>query len=152
MISVASASFSSFTTTSRSAWYPGVTAPCAMCSRARRRSVSMSERKAPLSDGTALMLSPLRHAAGRAGRGRRLRRRERLVALRLGFVLARRLLLALLVVAALLGDVVVGLGLRLGDLVLRVAGLVVARVELGLGDFLPAFRFLHADVLGVALH
>src|ERR671914_1634220 len=47
MISVASASFRSLSTTSRSAWYPGVTAPCAMCSRARRRNVWMSERNAP---------------------------------------------------------------------------------------------------------
>src|SRR3954470_12344975 len=145
MISVASASLRSLTTTSRSAWYPGVIAPCAMCSRARLRNVAMSERKAPRSDGTALMVlrSALHRAVGRpAAAARRAALRlllalhfgEGVVALRFRFLHAGGLLLALLVVAALLGDVVVGLGFRLGDLGVRVAGLVVLRVELGLGD------------------
>src|SRR5690242_16442453 len=122
MISVASASFSSRTTASRSAWYPGVIAPCAMCSRARRRSVSMSERNAPFPECTALIaLLPRLAGRGRA-RGARdaacatgraalflllaLDAGERLVALRFRFVHAGGLLLAFLVVAALLGDVV----------------------------------------------
>src|SRR5436190_7969939 len=111
MSSVASASLRSFTTTSRSAWYPGVTAPSAMCSRARLRSVSMSERKPPPGvEGFAATSLPcaLRGAAG----GLALERRFRLLVLRLGVLLAGILLLALQVVAALLGDVVGGFGFR----------------------------------------
>src|SRR3977135_1461308 len=112
MISVASASFRSFTTTLRSAWYPGVTAPSAMCSRARLRSVSMSERKPPLAvEGFAATLLP-RHLRGGAGCLAPVERRFPLLVLRLGVLLAGVLLLGLQVVAALLGDVVGSVGFR----------------------------------------
>src|SRR6266850_194594 len=133
MISVASASFSSLSTTARSAWYPGVTAPCAMCSRARLRNVWMSERNAP----AMLRLRFRRFGLGRgaAGRGGLLRLTLGLVALDPCLLHARVLGFALLLLAFLPGDVVGGLGLRLGHLVLRLRRvLVVLGVQLGLGD------------------
>src|SRR6185436_8242333 len=159
MISVASASFSSRNTTPRSALYPGVTAPCAMCSRARLRRVWMSERNAP---ATSVLLrlfrSRRRRAAGRRAllvvlRVRRLFRGALgAIALDLRLLDARVLGFALLVVALLRGDVVGGFGLGFAHMLLRLRlVLVVLGVELGLGDLLLAFRLGHADVLGVGL-
>src|SRR5688572_6117865 len=142
MISVASASFSRRSTTPRSAWYPGVTAPCAMCSRARLRSVSMSERNAPAISLVALgrLVDRGRGAAGsrRAlrvalGVGGLLRLAFHLVALDARLLHARILGFALLVVAALLRDFVLRLGLGFGHLLLRLdVVLGVLGVELGL--------------------
>src|SRR5213075_1638078 len=140
MSSVASASLRSLSTTSRSAWYPGVTAPWAMCSRARRRSVWMSERKAPLA---ITFLSCLLGRATRSGLalGRGVLRLDvRLVflVLGLGFLLAGALFLALVPVALLLRHLVLVLGLGLVDLAgMRLRRLVLV-LELGLGDVLLA--------------
>src|SRR5918999_694813 len=128
MISVASASFRSLSTTSRSAWYPGVTAPCAMCSRARRRNVWMSERNAP-----AIALVALLRLLGRrgAGRCRPLLGFGGLLGLAFGLIALH---------ARLLHAGVLGLAL------------LVLCVELRLGDLLLALGFGHADVLGVVFH
>src|ERR1051326_2135364 len=159
MISVASASFSSFSTTLRSAWYPGVTAPAAMCSRARLRSVAMSERKAP-----AMLLALARGGGQRRARGAARARLVRvagvlgldvglrLVVVRLGLLLARALFLALLRVALLLRDLVRVLGLRFLDVALVARRRVVLLLHLGLGDLLLALGVGFADVLLVALH
>src|SRR5687768_9929704 len=76
-----------------------------------------------------------------------------LVALHARLLHARVLRFALLVVAALLGDVVGGVGLGVGELLLRLGlVLLVLRVQLGLGDLLLGLGLGHADVLGVGLH
>src|SRR5882724_4842117 len=97
-------------------------APCAMCSRARLRSVCTSERKgcrrgsAPPAPGVVAAIALVAALARGAGRGGRTAARglsflvlvrfpgggERLVVLGLRFLLAGLLFLAFLVVAALL--------------------------------------------------
>src|SRR5690348_16784552 len=91
-----------------------------MCSRARRRSVWMSERKAPLA---ITFLSLLALPAGASGRGPALVRGVLrldvglvLLVLGLGFLLAGALFLALVPVALLLRYLVLVLGLGLIDL------------------------------------
>src|SRR5437762_1944066 len=91
-----------------------------MCSRARRRRVAMSERKAP-----AIALALL-GSGGSGARGGALGVARvlgldvglRAVVLRLDFLLAGALLLAFLCVALLFRDVVLVLGLRLVDVAL----------------------------------
>src|SRR5262245_15562352 len=116
-----------------------------MCSRARLRSVWMSDRNAPLISPLRLLLrgggAGARAAIGRLGVGA-LDVGLRALVGGLGFLLAHVLLVALAVFAALLGDVV--LRLRLGFLRLALVGRgrVHLRVELCLGDLLLALGFL----------
>src|ERR1044072_8360894 len=145
-----------------------------MCSRARLRSVSMSERKAPrpgwasaieLLPAVAVQVAVRRVVAVGAGRARA----RRAVTLRVGlrvlrldvgllFVVLRfRLLLAvahaiLVRLALLLGHFVLAFGLGLVDLAGVAVGRLVLLPELGLGDFLVRLGFGLADVLRVAFH
>src|SRR5262245_58196802 len=113
----------------------------------------MSDRKPPagVEGCAATSLSP--HLRG-AGGGSLLLLDRGLVLLvrRLGFLLARVLFVALHVVAALLRDVVLRVGLGFVDLALAARRGVGLVVELGLGDVLLALRFLLAVVLRVAGH
>src|SRR5436190_3978532 len=128
-----------------------------MCSRARLRNVSMSERKPPAGVEGVCGISLLRLRRGTRARTARgglalLHRRLGLLVLRLGVLLAGVLLLALHVVAALLRHVVLRVGLGFLDLALVARRGILLRVELGLGDLLLALCFLLADVLRVAAH
>src|SRR5438105_6406877 len=106
-----------------------------MCSRARLRSVAMSERKAPaIALVSARRFVGLGHPGGGAaarrgalavGRVLRLDVGLRAVVARLGLLVAGGALVAFLLVAFLLGDVVLGLGFRLFDLALRARGVVL---------------------------
>src|ERR1051325_3077191 len=125
-----------------------------MCSRARRRSVWMSERKAPLA---ITFLSCLLGRATRCGLplGRGVLRLDVglfLLVLGLGFLLAGALFLALVPVALLLRYLVLVLGLGLIDLAgMRLRGLVFV-LELRFGDVLLALGVGFAHFLLVALH
>src|SRR3954463_7446116 len=128
-----------------------------MCSRARLRNVSMSERKPPAGVEGVCGISLLRLGGGTRVRTARgglafLHRRLGLLVLRLGVLLAGVLLLALHVVAALLRHLVLRGGLGFLDLALVAWRGVLLRVELRLGDLLLALRFLLTDVLRVAAH
>src|SRR5258706_3403370 len=144
--------------------------PNPICRRARTRAVPFSEAgvgqttRAGRETGPCMMLvlivptipgRLLRRGGLRVrsdGTLARLRIGDRLVLGRLRFLLACRLVRALLVVALLLRDVVVGVGFRLRHLVLRMRRALSLRLELGLGDILLALGLGHADVLAVAAH
>src|SRR5687767_11745052 len=70
----------------------------------------------------------------------------------LRILLARFLFLAFHVVAFLACDGVVRIGLSRRHVVAILRRVLVLGRELRLGDFLLAFGFGHADVLGIALH
>src|SRR3954471_18222376 len=129
-----------------------------MCSRARLRNVSMSERKPPAGvEGVCgiSLLGRLRggtRVRGPGGSLGLLHRSLGLLVVRLGLLLAGVLLLALHVVATFLRHVVLGVGPGLLDLALVARRGILLRVELRLGDVLLALRFLLADVLRVAAH
>src|SRR5687767_8188681 len=90
-------------------------------------------------------------AGAGAGAAFALRRRHRGVALGPRLALAGLLAVALLILAALHRDVILGLGLRLGELLAVLGRVLLLQLQLGLGDLLLAVGFLLADVLGVAL-
>src|SRR5690349_1857026 len=136
-----------------------------MCSRARRRSVWMSERKAPwvmasfcprllraragairagAGRGAALAVIGLRVLALDVGLG--------LVVLRLRVLLASALFVALHAFALLLGDLVLVLGLRFIDLALVPGRRLVFLLELGLGDLVLALGVGFAHLVLVAFH
>src|SRR4051812_9272556 len=127
-----------------------------MCSRARLRSVWMSERNAPLPITYVLSSLLLRRAAGRCpalgsgvpcldvGLG--------LLVLGLGFLLAGALFLALGGVALLLRHLVLVLGFRLVNLPGMCRGRFEAVVELGLRHVLLALGVGFAHFLLVTFH
>src|SRR6266850_962996 len=136
-----------------SAWLPGVTAPWAMCSRARLRSVWISERKAPLAIAFLSLLAAALRGALLVGCGvLRLDVGLGPVVPGLGFLLAGALFLAFRGVALLLRDFVLVLGLGFCDLALVRRARVVLGLKLGLGDLLLALRVGFADFLLVGLH
>src|SRR5258706_3887483 len=122
-----------------------------MCSRARLRSVAMSERKAP-AISALLGAGRSRRRALAVARVLRFDVGPGALVLRLRFLLAGVLLLAFLGVALLLRDLVLVLGLGLVHIALVARRRLVFLLDLGLGDLLLALGVGLADFLLVAAH